>query len=198
MDAENSELSRRRARTLTLMPIGRVDEALLEFLCRVLERIFGRNCIVGQPFELPAHAYNPVRGQYLSDALLALLRSLEVPGAEKVLGVTDVDLYTEGLNFVFGQASLGGREALISLARLRQSFYGLPEDETLFRERAVKEAMHELGHSYGLTHCPDPLCVMHFSNSLADTDRKQARFCPRCARILSARLRAEGLHKWGT
>ena len=77
-----------------------------------------------------------------------------------------------------------GREAVIALPRLRQSFYGLPDDEKLFLARAVKEAVHELGHTYGLGHCPDARCVMHFSNSLRDTDFKSHRFCGACrARI---------------
>ncbi len=99
-----------------------------------------------------------------------------------------MDLYTRGLNFVFGQARLGGREAVISLARLHQSFYGLPEDEELLLERSLKEAVHELGHTWGLAHCPDHLCVMHFSNSLRDTDVKTARFCSKCFSILKSRL----------
>ena len=57
--------------------------------------------------------------------------------AKRWLGVVDLDLYTPGLNFVFGQARMGGLAALIALPRLRQSFYGLPEDEALFHQRAV-------------------------------------------------------------
>jgi archaemetzincin len=65
----------------------------------------------------------------------------------------------------------------IGLARLRQEFYGLKSDNSLFLERVVKEATHELGHAFGLRHCPRQKCVMFFSNSLADTDRKCRRFC---------------------
>ena len=169
---------------IILVPFGEIEDRVLEFIGQALRQTFGRDYHIAPALPLPARSYNPLRRQYLSDYLLELLRGLEAPEAEKVLGVADVDLYTRGLNFVFGQASLRGREAVISLARLRQSFYGLPEDEALFLERTVKEALHELGHTYGLGHCPDPLCVMHFSNSLADTDTKQARFCPVCRRAL--------------
>ncbi|HDN79108.1 MAG TPA: hypothetical protein ENG33_01425 [Chloroflexi bacterium] len=170
--------------SIVLVPIGEVDGKVLEFIGQALERTFGQPYSIAPATPLPAQAYNPYRHQYFSDLLLRLLEEVEAPGAERVLGVVDVDLYTEGLNFIFGQASLRGRDAIISLARLRQSFYGLPEDEDLFLERAVKEAVHELGHTYGLGHCPDPYCVMHFSNSLADTDVKQATFCPRCSQAL--------------
>jgi archaemetzincin len=109
-----------------------------------------------------------------------VLADLPGDGYLRLLGITDVDLFTAGLNFIFGQAFIGGRECLISLARLRPSFYGQPDDADLFRERVIKEAVHELGHTFGLSHCGDPQCVMMFSNSLTDTDRKSSTFCLNC------------------
>ncbi|MFN3466335.1 MAG: archemetzincin, partial [Candidatus Brocadiales bacterium] len=70
------------------------------------------------------------------------------------------------------------------LCRLRQEFYGRPVDLTLLKERMVKEAVHEIGHVWGMRHCPDPCCVMFFSNSLADTDRKSDTFCKNCTGFL--------------
>jgi archaemetzincin len=97
---------------------------------------------------------------------------------EKILGIVDHDLYVPELNFVFGEA--GRKAAVISLTRLRQSFYLLTEDQNLFHQRVLTEAVHELGHTFGLGHCGNPKCVMFFSNSLMDTDRKGSEFCPAC------------------
>ena len=169
----------RQAQPIALVPIGQVDRAILTVIGEGLKRAFGRDCVLAAPLPHPDYAYERRRGQYLADAILARLRTLGLP-VERWLGIVDVDLYTPGLNFVFGQASVGGPAAVIALPRLRQGFYGLPEDAALFHQRAVKEAVHELGHTYGLGHCPDTTCVMHFSNSLLDTDRKGAAFCPRC------------------
>jgi archaemetzincin len=115
--------------------------------------------------------------------LNALMNEEEYARYEKVLGIVDLDLYVPELNFVFGEASQ--RAAVISLARLRQEFYNLPQDQSLFHKRALTEAVHELGHTYGLGHCGNPLCVMFFSNSLIDTDRKGSKFCPKCGRNLN-------------
>jgi archaemetzincin len=97
---------------------------------------------------------------------------------ERILGIIDLDLYVSKLNFVFGEARQ--RVAIISLTRLRNEFYNLPKDETLFRKRVFTEAVHELGHTYGLRHCVNPNCVMFFSNTLTDTDKKGPDFCQRC------------------
>jgi len=116
---------------------------------------------------------------------LTKLQKVDREQAEKTLGVVDLDLYTPGLNFIFGQASMGGKVALIALPRLRQEFYRLPKDKKLYYSRAIKEAVHELGHTFGLGHCKKRECVMHFSNSLADTDYKGKEFCDDCLNKLS-------------
>jgi len=125
-----------------------------------------------------AQAYDSQRKQYLSSKLLASLKKSE--REERVIGIADVDLYVPRLNFVFGEADIVSGTAIVSLCRLRQEYYGLAPDEALFLERATKEIVHELGHTFGLGHCPNNKCVMHFSNSLADTDLKEASFCSRC------------------
>jgi archaemetzincin len=99
-----------------------------------------------------------------------------------VLAVTEADLYANDLNFVLGMAQSPGRTAVISLYRLAWE-----TDQETRRMRALKEAVHELGHTLGLAHCPDAGCVMHFSNTLVDTDRKSHRLCAMCERKLNAR-----------
>jgi archaemetzincin len=165
---------------LLLAPIGEVPNELLSWLAKKLTETLEWDVDVGEIIDLPQSTYNPRRDQYRGESILNLLRYHATPKTDRILGLTDVDCYSSDLNFVFGQASIDGREAFIALPRLRQSFYGLSEDRSRFRDRVIKEAVHELGHTWGLRHCHDPRCVMYFSNSLQDTDRKKAKFCADC------------------
>jgi len=163
---------------ITLKPLGNIADETMEELKDRVGGIFHCPVEIKTGFSDLAQVYNSERKQYLSSRLLASLGKSE--REERVVGVADVDLYVPRLNFVFGEADVGSGTAIVSLCRLRQEYYGLAPDEALFLERATKEIVHELGHTFGLGHCPNNKCVMHFSNSLADTDLKEAHFCNKC------------------
>jgi archaemetzincin len=163
---------------ITLKPLGNIADEIMEELKDRVGGIFHCPVEIEAGFSDLAQAYTPERKQYLSSKLLASLKKPE--REEKVVGIADVDLYVPRLNFVFGEADIVSGTTIVSLYRLRQEYYGLAPDEALFLERATKEIVHELGHTFGLGHCFNNKCVMHFSNSLADTDLKEASFCSSC------------------
>jgi archaemetzincin len=133
---------------------------------------------------MPAHARDAKRGQYEAIHVLRAVIDTMPADASRVLAVADEDLFIPMLTFVFGQAQLKGKAALMSLARLRQEYYGLPANAPLMYKRAEKEAMHELGHTFGLIHCTEKNCVMALSNSIQQVDGKFAEYCRSCAIIL--------------
>jgi archaemetzincin len=161
--------------SLALLPCGAVDRAELNVLARALSAR-GMDVRIAKQRPLPQEAFDSRRQQYRADDFLRIARN--EPG-DRVLAVTNCDLYADNLNFVFGLAESFGKCAAISLCRLR-----IGVDDAKFRLRAVKEAVHELGHTWGLSHCANSDCVMYFSNSLDDTDRKGSGWCERCEKKL--------------
>ena len=129
----------------------------------------------------PAFALNEARGQYCSTKLLYRLEDFVSEEGERVLGITEADLFIPILTFVFGEALLERPAAVISLHRLNPRFYGLPEDEALMLQRAEVESIHELGHTYGLIHCKNYACVMHATHAPEGIDLKGPEFCHTCA-----------------
>ncbi|NKE72811.1 archaemetzincin family Zn-dependent metalloprotease [Candidatus Manganitrophus noduliformans] len=166
-----------------LLPFGDVSQATSQTLAASLHPIFGVPVIPHDPVDLPPSSYDSERRQHAAAQILKGLARFKtsLTQVERVLGIVSVDLFAPDLNFVFGEADPREGVAVISIARLKPEFYGLPPNGSLLRLRILKEAVHELGHTYGLGHCPDPVCVMRFSNELQETDRKGASFCPECA-----------------
>jgi archaemetzincin len=164
---------------IDLQPIGEIDSDVLAGISTGLVSAFGNTVRLKAAISIPDGSYVPARDQYLADLVLADLKQYQ-NGDGRLLGVADINLFSEGLNFVFGQADYLNRIGVISLTLLKQENYGLPGDTALLIGRAQKEAVHELGHTFGLGHCQDGACVMHFSNSLIDTDIKETSFCRRC------------------
>ncbi len=157
---------------------------ILEHLAASLARTFRTPCSIRpEPFDL-TFAADGSRNQYYSTAILQRLDRTGQPGV-RVLGVTTCDLYVPVLTFVFGEAQLDGNCAVVSTARLYDEFYGLPPRPDLLRERLVKEAAHEIGHTFGLRHCPDWRCVMASSHAVERLDVKSAEFCPACRKPLA-------------
>ena len=171
---------------IKIVPIGAVDGELLEYLALTLPGIFEAPCTVLAEALDPRASYHTARRQYHSTQLLAQMKTLD-QGEGKILGVTEVDLFIPIFTFVFGEAQVDGSLALMSTHRLRQQFYGLPEDGQSYIGRAEKEATHELGHAFGLTHCRSFDCVMRFSNSVEEVDLKPCKFCQLCEARLGIR-----------
>lgn len=169
---------------LELVPIylaGRREP--LRGLAEALARAFDADVRTRVPWFDPEQSFDPQRGQYRSTTLLRELCAAPGDGAERVLGVTTVDLFVPVLTYVFGEAELDGRAAVVSTHRLDPTVYGMPADERLLAARLRKEAVHELGHAFGLVHCAEPDCVMHGSTYVEEIDQKSDHFCESCARL---------------
>lgn len=165
---------------IDIVPIGEVEEDLILPLKSSISQIFKtktriRNC----NFDL-SNVYDSLRNQYNSSGLLMQLINDVTPETIKVLGITQVDLFIPIFTFLFGEAQLNGIGALVSIHRLKNEFYGLPRNKDLLKSRLIKEAIHELGHTFGLIHCFTLRCVMNTSTYVEEIDQKSSNFCRGC------------------
>jgi archaemetzincin len=119
--------------------------------------------------------FDPKRRQWRADVMVRQCVEKFSSADRFTLGLTGRDLYVPSLNFVFGLALR--REGLAIV-----SWYRLGDGSGTFVTRLAKEIIHEVGHLEGLDHCNNDSCVMWFSNTLPETDRKGLDFCPACAR----------------
>jgi archaemetzincin len=169
---------------LRVAPMEQVEEALLAAIEEALRHCFGVDVQRHSALGAPEFAWDGARRQFSAPLILRrLLVELESDGSSRLLAVTGRDLYIPMLSFVYGQAQLGGRAGVVSMARLRSEFYALAPNEELLRVRACKEALHEAGHLFGLVHCSDTSCVMALSTGVGQIDLKQPLLCAGCAAL---------------
>ncbi|HUI29436.1 MAG TPA: hypothetical protein VLX91_04395 [Candidatus Acidoferrales bacterium] len=197
--------------SILLVAIAPVDVSVLSPLTESIGKTFeARVDVIQSPPLDGSFAFNLSRNQYNSTSILSALleKSAEwirpadfsngppsVPAERdftrmrsggKILGVTDGDIFVPVLTYVFGEAQFDGKAAVVSSHRLREEFYGLQPDKIVFMSRLAKEAIHELGHTFGLIHCGNYLCVMHSSTGVEEVDVKTDRFCDECRKKLIA------------
>jgi archaemetzincin len=165
---------------LRLLPIGKVDAAILQGLCVAIPKRMNVRCEIVAPGLDPTVAYHAERQQYHSSEILGRMQAFADAQSWRVLGIGDVDLYIPILKYVFGEAQMGGPCAVVSLYRLRQEFYGLERDDALLGERLLKECIHELGHTLDLRHCQDYRCAMASAHAVEWIDLRESTLCEAC------------------
>jgi len=170
---------------IALILVGRTLPGFNDLVDRLNQEFQGGVTTAFVDFPM-TRSFRSKRSQYDAEVLLKDLLRFASLGAEKTVFLVREDIFAGSLNFIFGLASQDG--CIVSLARLDPRVYGAVKDmkkaNSLFKERILKEVLHELGHTFGLDHC-DKRCVMVFSNSIEDVDAKSASFCAECEKNLA-------------
>lgn len=170
--------------SICVVPLGRIGDDLVRVISDSIQGILRLPVDTSDPVPLPREAFMESRGQYNSMAIIKYLAENHSRRHMKVLGVTTRDLCTPILTYVFGEAYLNGRSAVMSCHRLYHGTGTEPVSKEQFLDRAVKVALHEIGHTFNLSHCHTDRCVMHASNSLRDLDEKLNYLCSYCELFL--------------
>lgn len=172
------------SRCLLIRPIGFVEEDTLEDIAASIKIRCGMDCVISSAMENPVYAFNESRCQYNSKLILKNMIKCCPQDVLGFMGVTHVDMFVPILKYVFGLSQVEDRCSLISTHRLDPRFYNHEPDPDLLMARLEKTALHELGHSFGLTHCRNRRCVMYSSTRVEHTDAKQPDLCPTCLELL--------------
>lgn len=170
-----------------ISPIGDITKWLCEEISKEISSFFGFETRISTLVGDIDFAFDENRNQYSSSKILDKLDEYAPDDCLKVVAVTQVDLFIPILTYVYGEARINGRPCIISTHRLVSGF----ESEIVNKgyRRIVKEAIHELGHTFNLRHCKDPACLMHYCRNLEDVDQKSDQFCRYCNIFLADSIR---------
>jgi len=180
---------------IDLLTVGPFPRSLAEGLTARLSREVGVRCrLLGESEQVEPQIL-PERAQVHADDLLRQLETLPTEKGIKLVGVTLQDMAIPIFTFVFGRSRLGGFATVVSLARLKPEFYGLPANSAVTVRRGVAEILHEVGHTLELKHCRNYSCLMYFSHDVETVDLRGMSFCASCAQLLPVGFLAPGRHR---
>lgn len=181
--------------SIAIVPVGSFDLELIESIISEIERIFGFACEIMPLLNDLSFAFDTNRRQYHSTPILEALAAKIPPTTARALALVHVDLFIPILTHVYGEAQLGGKACIVSTFRLNEGRPHLNMRQP-YLSRIVKEALHELGHTFELRHCKDPSCLMHYCRNESDVDRKSDELCRYCKIMLDDELKkGSGMQK---
>lgn len=178
-----------------LASIGLIDmghytpDTVLRVVAANIETMFEVRVDTLPPMSIPEDALQLHRGQYDAGLILKHLSRLSFPRHPRILAITDVDLCSPFLTYVFGEAQMGAKAAIVSDFRLKHIGDSAPAPSAIYYQRIVKVALHEIAHTLTLYHCETPGCLMRMSPRTCDLDRLDIYFCDRCSFVLHRNMK---------
>lgn len=169
--------------SIAIVPFTGIDTGLVNEIREGLRKKLTADITISGKEDLPLSAFYVSRKRYIADSLLYFLRGSNRNKSEKVIGITAVDISTRKKPYInWGVMGLGetpGVACVISSYRVMKSV----QDRQRQVKRMIILSLHELGHTYGLDHCADALCIMRDAKGKTDLDRTLT-FCPSCGNFL--------------
>jgi archaemetzincin len=173
---------------IAIQPVGTVTSPLVEAVKIEIASKYDADVVVRPAVKLPPEAYYKPRGRYRADKLLAFLDRIE-RNSSKVIGLTTVDISTTKGPYpdwgILGLGNIGGHACVVSTFRMQRKKVG----EAQFGLRLAKVVAHELGHTFGLEHCPHVGCLMEDARGTVRTVDREKDFCDQCKKQLSSVLK---------
>ena len=167
-----------------VVPVGDIPELASQVVAAHISGYLNLPVQICQPLEHPAYAYDEKRLQYNAAAILKALSAIKFEDYFKVMAILNVDIFIPIFEYLFGEAKVGGKCALVSLFRLSENTDGKSPQPSLVFERAAKVALHELSHLFNLLHCEDARCLMHFTGGIEELDKTPFLFCRYCSKYI--------------
>jgi archaemetzincin len=174
----------RQLSTIIIQPLGTLcteDGALVK---EALEQFYSLTVRIPPPIELPQGSDYKPGPRYRAAKLLDFLTGQLPSDGYRILGLTAADISNVKGKIedwgVIGVAIASGKACVISSYRCKIG----AKDPLQARIRLAKVAVHEIGHTLGLDHCPTEGCLMQDARGKVSTCDGEFDLCTRCRSLL--------------
>jgi archaemetzincin len=175
-------------RVIAVQPLGPVKKELVAAVRSEIERRYKAVVVVRDGVPMPSEAYYSPRNRYRAEKLLDYLDRIDRT-SNRIIGLTTYDISTTKGIYpdwgILGLGSMSGHACVVSTFRMRMT----EVSDAVFGNRLAKVVVHELGHTFGLAHCPASSCIMEDARGTVRTVDREKDFCDRCKKRLSDILR---------
>jgi archaemetzincin len=180
---EKEEVLKEQKRIVMLQPLLSFNSSTLNFLKDSIEQFYPVTVVIAPAKEFPSSAYYKPRNRYRADSTIKWLKQIKPDPVRTMVGITNADISTtKGLYKDYGVMGLGyhpGNACIISTVRLKASSTSTKH----LQERLFKVVVHEMGHNFGLAHCPDQHCIMVDAEGQMKLDEEKD-LCDSCRKKL--------------
>ena len=168
-------------KAVVLAAFSDFDTALMQYLSHEVTEFYGCRVNTELAGQLPASAFFLQRKRYRADSLLRFLSKRKSANSDHIMGLTgsdiSVSIHQNNDWGVFGLGQCPGPAAVVSTFRLKRE----QQNETAFKNRLKNVVLHELGHNFGLPHCPDKTCLMKDAKGkLSSVEGDNRMLCTSC------------------
>lgn len=172
---------------IVVVPLGEVDFMLVNRLASNIGQVFNRSVDILKGMKVPDEAFNVIRNQHYASIILQKLERVKVNSKEQIVAVCEEDIYLPDEPYVLAHFDVVSGTAVISLNKIRQEFYGLPEDETKVYDRLFKLAVQQVAYMSEIPGCRNPVCINYYSVNMMDIDNRGSKLCDICRRQLGSK-----------
>lgn len=176
---------------VALQPYNTFSELQMEMISHAINEVYGVSTVTLPSLKHSESSFINVKySRYRADIILKEQKKTLNNSIDYILGLTHHDISTTKKENgkvkspsekykdwgIMGLAYCPGRSGIVSSYRLKHT------NKDVYFSRIKKVAVHELGHNFGLPHCPDVQCVMTDAVERVSTiDNAKLALCTSCA-----------------